>query len=254
MKFKGFLTTSLGYVGNILFLCSFAAPIPKFREIVKKKTVKDFSLNPCLASVLSCGKMVLYGLPFFPYNINFMAVSVVGLVLQFMYIMVYLLYANKEERRYVLDMLAIETAIYSVLVGSLTFCLRQATNMEKRSVVGLHSFISGTGMQITMPLDSMMTNIKKKSVEYLSVYLLLANFVNSGIWFAFLGFDHFIVVTSGLASVLALIQLILHATYYNSTLARNVDGNHADGSTLQIDSEDQKQQQKARSRRRRVDT
>ncbi|XP_026379027.1 bidirectional sugar transporter SWEET7b-like [Papaver somniferum] len=247
MNFTSYIIYPVMLVGNLFSLRSHVASAPQFYEIIKKRTVKDFSLNPYLTSIFSCGIRFLYSLPFLPYSI--LAFSIVALVMQSMYIMVYLLYADKEERRYVLDALAVETAVYSVLVGSFTFFFGRAT-MHKGLVVPIHSTIVNISMQNVMPLDDMMSNIKTMSVEKLPVYLLLANFVNSGIWFALLGFNHFMVVTSGLASVLALIQLILHKMYYNSKLARNVDGSLADGNTLQVDIKDRKQQGKSRSRTR----
>ncbi|XP_026432311.1 bidirectional sugar transporter SWEET5-like [Papaver somniferum] len=250
MELTRYIIYPLMFIQNLFYLRSHAASAPKFYDIIKKRSVKDFSLNPYVESVFSCGIRFLYSLPFLPYHI--LAFSIVALVMQSMYIMVYLLYADKEERRYVLDVLAVETAAYSVLVGSLTFFLGRAT-MQKGLVVSLHSAIFNISMKNIMPLEDMMSNIKNKSVEKFPVFLLLANFVNSGIWFALLGFNHFIVVASSLASVLSLIQLILHKMYYNSKLARNGDESHADGKTLQVDIKDRKQQGKARSRTRRID-
>ncbi|TYG91543.1 hypothetical protein ES288_A12G270500v1 [Gossypium darwinii] len=61
--------------------------------------------------------------------------------------------------------------------------------------------------------------ISTKSVEYMPFFLSLASFANGVAWttYAFLPFDPFIAVPNGLGTLFSLAQLLLYATYYEST-------------------------------------
>ncbi|OVA20104.1 SWEET sugar transporter [Macleaya cordata] len=211
----------IGIIGNVISFGLFAAPAPTFYKIIKRGAVEDFSPNPYLATILNCALWVFYGLPIVhPHSILVVTINSVGLVMEFAYIITYFYYANKNQRKKVLIVLAGEAVLYALIV-TLTLTLLHTT--QKRTlVVGIFCLIFNIAMY-AMPLDNMLLVIRTKSVEYLPGFLLLANFLNGGTWltYALLRFDLFVFISNGCGAILGLIQLILYAIYYKSTPKRD---------------------------------
>ncbi|CDP12369.1 unnamed protein product [Coffea canephora] len=216
MAHKELARTIIGVIGNVISFGMFVSPTPTFVNIWKAKSVQHFKPDPYLATILNCAMWVFYGLPIVKKDsILVSTINGVGLVIEAIFVTLFIIHSNWQKRRKIFIFLAGEAAILAiVIVVALT-----ALHGSKRSLfVGVLCTILNIGMYLS-PLTVMSRVIKTKSVKYMPFWLSLANFVNGAVWFsyAFLRFDPWLVIPNGLGTVGGLIQLILYATYYGST-------------------------------------
>ncbi|KAF6136627.1 hypothetical protein GIB67_016083 [Kingdonia uniflora] len=212
--------TVVGIIGNIVSFGLFASPAPTFYSIIKRGAVEEFSPNPYLTTLLNCLLWVFYGMPFVhPHSFLVVTINGVGIVMESIYIILYLRYSNKKQRMWVFKVLACELVFFAAAVV-LTLVFAHGTK-TRTLVVGILCVILNICMY-GMPLDVMRLVIKTKSIEYLPVMLSITSFCNGLLWLAYalLRFDLFITISNGTGAVLGFIQLILIALYYKSTPKR----------------------------------
>ncbi|KAJ8626168.1 hypothetical protein MRB53_019475 [Persea americana] len=207
----------VGIIGNIIALGLFLSPTPTFIQIWKKGSVEQFSPVPYLATLLQCLLWVVYGIPLVhPHSILVLTINAAGCVIEFTYVVLFLIYSDRKKRLKVFAMLFMETA-FVVLV--LVLVLTLAHTHERRSlIVGVLCVVFGTIMYVA-PLSVMKLVIKTKSVEFMPFTLSVASFLNGISWtsYALIRFDLFITIPNGLGTLFAIVQLVLHATFYKST-------------------------------------
>ncbi|KAM0909713.1 hypothetical protein ACQ4PT_014651 [Festuca glaucescens] len=98
----------VGIVGNVISFGLFLAPVQTFWKIVKKD-VEEFSADPYLATLLNCLLWVFYGLPLVhPNSMLVVTINRIGLVIEAIYLIIYLVHAPNKKRLRVLAVLGIE--------------------------------------------------------------------------------------------------------------------------------------------------
>ncbi|MQL83794.1 hypothetical protein Taro_016290, partial [Colocasia esculenta] len=216
--------------GNVISLGLFLSPLPTFVTICKKKSVEQYSPMPYLAFLFNCMMWVLYGIPWVhPHSILVITINGSGLVIQLIYVLLFIAYSTGQKRLQVIVMLLVEVA-YVVAVGVLVLTL--AHTYDRRSlIVGSMCVFFGTMMYVA-PLSVMKLVIKTKSVEYMPLTLSLASFLNGLCWtsYAVIRFDLYVCVQyyidrrgfglqipNGLGVLFSTAQLILYGVYYKST-------------------------------------
>ncbi|WJX61974.1 hypothetical protein P8452_47020 [Trifolium repens] len=116
---------------------------PTFYKITKKKDVEEFKTDPYLATVLNCAFWVFYG---------------IGLVFEFVYLTIFIVYAKKAGRK------------------------KHLHGTTKRSlIVGILCDMFNIAMYVS-PLTVMAMVIKTKSVKYMPFWLSVAKFLNGCCW------------------------------------------------------------------------
>ncbi|OWM65389.1 hypothetical protein CDL15_Pgr008979 [Punica granatum] len=227
-------------------------------KIYKNKSVQAFKPDPYVMTVLNCMMWVFYGMPFVhPDSTLVWTINGAGLIMELIYVSVFLIYSNWPIRRKILVVLLIEVIFMAAVV--LVTMLALHTTKKRTLVVGILAIIFNIGMYAS-PLTVMKRVIKTRSVKYMPFYLSLANFANGLIWtvYALLKFDinllvdppkpslflcyrvwfqrlsisedvsvYLMIVRSffflseqlpnGLGALSGLVQLILYAIYYKST-------------------------------------
>ncbi|KAL5719045.1 Bidirectional sugar transporter sweet4 [Ranunculus cassubicifolius] len=211
------LRTGVGILGNIIALALFLSPVPTFVQICKKGSVEQFSPVPYLATLLNCMFWVLYGLPMVhPHSMLVITINGTGFIIELAYVLLFIFNSEGKKRMRVIFILIGETIMVG-FVGILVMTV--AHTHEKRSlIVGCICVVFGTMMYVA-PLSVMKLVITTRSVEYMPFFLSFASFANGVCWttYALIRFDLFITVPNGIGTVLALLQLILYATFYKST-------------------------------------
>ncbi|KAK9145656.1 hypothetical protein Sjap_005559 [Stephania japonica] len=195
------LRTAVGILGNIIALGLFLSPTPTFIKICKKGTVEQFSPTPYLSTLLNCMFWVLYGLPLVhPHSILVITINGTGLVIELIYVVLFIVYSDGRKRLRVAGVLVGEVVFVGVVA---LLVLTLVHTHERRSlVVGALCVFFGTMI-----------------VEYMPFFLSFASFINGLCWtcYALIRFDLFITIPNGLGSLFGLAQLILYATFYKST-------------------------------------
>ncbi|KAI4329557.1 hypothetical protein MLD38_027933 [Melastoma candidum] len=209
--------TIVGLIGNVISFCLFLSPVPTFIQILKNKSVQDYRPDPYVATVLNCMMWVFYGLPIVhPDSILIITINGIGLVIETIYVLIFLLYSPWPTRRKIIIAIIVEV-LFMIVVITITLSLLHTTK-ARSNLVGVLCIIFNI-MMYASPLTIMRKVIKTKSVKYMPFALSLANFCNGLIWaaYALLKFDAYVLIPNSLGALSGLVQLILYAAFYRST-------------------------------------
>ncbi|XWS10184.1 hypothetical protein CRYUN_Cryun39dG0053700 [Craigia yunnanensis] len=198
-----------GIAGNIFAFGLFVSPIPTFRRIIRNRSTEHFSGLPYIYALLNCLICTWYGTPLISYdNVPVMTVNSIGAVFQIAYIILFIVYADKEKKMKMLGLLlAVFGLLASIIAGSLQIVDREA----RWILVGLLSCASLISM-FASPLFIINLVIRTKSVEFMPFYLSLSTFLMSTSFFLYgiFNFDAFIYVPNGIGTILGIVQLVLY--------------------------------------------
>ncbi|XP_076949958.1 bidirectional sugar transporter SWEET4-like [Bidens hawaiensis] len=209
--------TAVGIIGNITALILFLSPLPTFVQIVKKRTVEQFSPVPYLATFINCGIWILYGLPMVhPHSLLVVTINGAGFVIETVYLLLFVIFCDRGQRIKVLLIMLGELVFLSALT---LLALVVAHSTRVRSDIVGSIAIAGNIIMYAAPLSVMKLVITTKSVEFMPFFLSLFSLLNGISWtvYALIRFDPYIVIPNGLGSLLGAAQLILYATFYKST-------------------------------------
>ncbi|KAK4487301.1 hypothetical protein RD792_006092 [Penstemon davidsonii] len=184
-----------GVAGNLLAFVLFVSPIPTFKRIIISKSTEQFSGLPYIYALLNCLICLWYGMPIVSSGIIFVAtVNSVGAIFQFVYIIIFIVYADKGKK---MKMLGLLLAVFSVFAIIVFVSIRVFEPPNRQLFVGYLSVFSLISM-FASPLFIINLVIRTKSVEYMPFYLSLATFLMSLSFFAYgmLKQDPFISVSS----------------------------------------------------------
>ncbi|XP_058095190.1 bidirectional sugar transporter SWEET2a [Magnolia sinica] len=206
------LSNAAGVVGNLFAFVLFVSPIPTFRRIIRNKSTEQFSGLPYIYALLNCLICSWYGLPFVSPGVILVAtVNSAGAVFQFIYILIFIVYAENAKKVKMTGLLVAVFAVYAIIVfGS----MRLLHPPMRQLVVGYLSVASLISM-FASPLFIINLVVRTKSVEFMPFYLSLSTFLMSLSFFAYgmLKHDGFIYVPNGIGTVLGVVQLALYAHY-----------------------------------------
>ncbi|KAK7244091.1 hypothetical protein RIF29_38909 [Crotalaria pallida] len=205
-----------GVAGNIFAFGLFVSPIPTFRRIIRNGSTEMFSGLPYVYSLINCLICLWYGTPLIsPNNLLVTTVNSIGAVFQFVYIVLFMMYADKAKKVRMLGLLLAVIVIFAVvLVGSL-----QIPDNETRWLfVGSMSCASLISM-FASPLFIIKLVIQTKSVEFMPFHLSLSTFLMSTSFFLYglLNKDPFVYAPNGIGTILGIVQLILFFYYENKS-------------------------------------
>ncbi|KAK2419702.1 hypothetical protein P8452_50076 [Trifolium repens] len=217
----------VGIIGNVISFGLFFSPAPTFYKIIKKKDVEEFKPDPYLATVLNCAFWVFYGMPFVhPNSLLVVTINGVGLVFEFVYLTIFIVYAKKAGRKKVGQYLLVEAILFAAIVLITMLALHGTT---KRSlIVGILCDMFNIAMYVS-PLTVMAMVIKTKSVKYMPFWLSVANFLNGCCWTTYAlihPFDIYVLVSNGIGAISGFVQLLLYGYYYFCGENKDVDANN----------------------------
>lgn len=203
-----------GVSGNVIALFLFLSPVVTFWRIIKKRSTEDFSGVPYNMTLLNCLLSAWYGLPFVsPNNILVTTINGTGSVIEAIYVVIFLIFAERKARLKMMGLLGLVTSIFTMVVLVSLLALH---GQGRKLFCGLAATIFSICMYAS-PLSIMRLVIKTKSVEFMPFLLSLSVFLCGTSWFIYglLGRDPFIAIPNGCGSFLGLMQLILYAIYRN---------------------------------------
>ncbi|KAM0833872.1 hypothetical protein ACQ4PT_063993 [Festuca glaucescens] len=201
-----------GVSGNVIALFLFLSPMVTFWRIIKMKSTQDFSGVPYNVALLNCLLLAWYGLPFVsPNNILLSTINVTGSVIEAIYVVIFLIFAERKSRLQLLGLLGGVVTIFTTVVLVSLLALHGNGRDVFCGVAGTVSCIC----MYAAPLSVMRLVIKTKSVEFMPLLLSLSVFLCGTSWFIYglLGLDPFIYIPNGCGCFLGMVQLILYAIY-----------------------------------------
>ncbi|XP_027341230.1 bidirectional sugar transporter SWEET2-like isoform X1 [Abrus precatorius] len=205
-----------GLAGNVFAFGLFVSPIPTFRRIMRNRSTEMFSGLPYIYSLLNCLICMWYGTPLVsPDNLLVTTVNSIGAVFQFVYILLFLMYAEKEKKVRMLGLLLAVLGIFAII---LFISLQIVDVLMLRLFVGFLSCASLISM-FASPLFIIRLVVQTKSIEFMPFYLSLSTFLMSTSFFLYglLNDDAFIYVPNGIGTILGMIQLLLYLYYENKS-------------------------------------
>ncbi|CAK9134248.1 unnamed protein product [Ilex paraguariensis] len=203
---------SVAWGGDAFGLLLFLAPMVTFKRIIMNKSTEQFSGIPYVMTLLNCLLSFWYGLPFVSKNnVQVSVINGTGAVLEFIYVLIFLIFAPKKEKAKILGLLTFILTVFSAIAFVSMLALR---GKNRNRFCGLAASVFSIIMYAS-PLSVMRMVIKTKSVEFMPFFLSLFVFLCGTSWFIFglLGKDPFIYVSNGFGSALGAMQLILYAIY-----------------------------------------
>ncbi|KAJ0969442.1 hypothetical protein J5N97_022319 [Dioscorea zingiberensis] len=201
-----------GILGNATALFLFLSPMFTFRRIIKKKTTEDFSGVPYNMTLLNCLLSAWYGLPFVsPNNLLVSTINCTGVLIELVYVTIFLIYAPKKVRSQMMGLLALVIFVFALVALISVLVLHGQT---RKGFCGSAAVVFSIFMYAS-PLSIMRLVIRTKSVEFMPFLLSLFVFLCATFWFVYglLGTDIFITIPNGCGAVLGAIQLILYMIY-----------------------------------------
>ncbi|KAG6657967.1 bidirectional sugar transporter SWEET1-like [Carya illinoinensis] len=201
--------------GNITALFLFLAPIITFKRIIRNKGTEKFSGVPYAMTLLNCllpYAMKFYGLPFVPPNDLLVSINGTGAATEFIYVVIFLIYAPKRERGIILVIFSLVFSVFSI--AALVSLLVDLDSKTKKVFCRFSASILSIIMYAS-PLSIIKTVTETKSVEFMPFFLSLFVFLCGTSWFVFglLRRDPFVAVPNGFGYGLGVAQLILYFIY-----------------------------------------
>ncbi|KAK4729381.1 hypothetical protein R3W88_022369 [Solanum pinnatisectum] len=209
---------AFGLFGSINAFILLLSPLPTFIHMWKKKSVEKFSPFPYIVAFLNCGLWLLYGLPWIQQegSLFIMTINGIGLAIDMVYLMLFMLYSKKEKRMKIFFIILSEI----VFIGSLAILVITLVHCHKKrsTIVGTICMV-GNILMYASPLTIMKLVIKTESVEYMPFYLSFFSFLCSISWtaYAIVRVDFYLLTANVMGAMLGLAQLMLYATYYKYT-------------------------------------
>ncbi|XP_004488983.1 bidirectional sugar transporter SWEET2 [Cicer arietinum] len=201
-----------GVAGNIFAFGLFVSPIPTFRRIIRNGSTEMFSGLPYIYSLMNCLICMWYGTPLISHdNLLVTTVNSIGAIFQFVYIILFMMSAEKEKKVKMLVWLMATIGVFAIILfGSLQI----DDIVMRRLFVGFLSCASLISM-FASPLFIIKLVIQTKSVEFMPFYLSLSTFLmsTSFLLYGLLSNDVFVYVPNGIGTILGVIQLILYCHY-----------------------------------------
>ncbi|KAM7478332.1 hypothetical protein LguiA_026545 [Lonicera macranthoides] len=205
----------IGIVGNVISILMFASPIGTFKRVVKKKSTENYKGIPYITTLLSTSLWTFYGL-INPDGLLVVTVNGAGAALQFIYVVLFLIYSPKDTKIKSLKLAGLLNIGFFGAVIIIT--LLAFHGGVKLTFVGVICAGLTIGMYAS-PLSAMRTVIKTESVEYMPFFLSFFQFLNGGVWAAYsvLVKDFYIGVPNAIGFILGSAQLILYTIYKNKS-------------------------------------
>ncbi|KAL6644069.1 hypothetical protein ACP70R_018835 [Stipagrostis hirtigluma subsp. patula] len=206
---------AFGLLGNIISFITFLAPIPTFYRIYKSKSTDGFQSVPYVVALFSSMLWIYYAL-IKTNETLLITINVAGLVIETVYIVMYLVYAPKKAKLFTVKiMLLLNVGVFGVilLVTLLLFA-------GERRVVMLGWICVGFAVGVFVaPLSIMRRVIQTKSVEYMPFSLSLSLTLSAVVWFLYglLIKDKYVALPNVLGFTFGMVQMGLYVFYMNKT-------------------------------------
>ncbi|KAE8768059.1 hypothetical protein D1007_60509 [Hordeum vulgare] len=175
----------LGYLGVGTALLLIGSPIPTFWRIVKTKQVGEEEPYSYMSVLFNAAACVIYGLPVFADKTNkpVMLANGVGVFLELVYVILFIMYVAGERRRnHMIILIGVVVAIMALLgllLGTVFF-----GHVWTRTYMGWIAMLSGVAMYLA-PIFKTVGAWKNSDRARLSVIQSMAALANGTMWTAY---------------------------------------------------------------------
>ena len=226
---ESLLLQIVGWVGAFTAYGLFLAPIPTVRQIIRERSVGDFSVLPYLMGAWQCGMWSVYALPWIPQApgvewalMQPLATNAVGFLLEVGFCLVFARYSRPGQ------LILLRLFLVISAIGAISaFALVEAPHLPiplwpnpqqsiQTTTLGMSCVVLNIGMYAA-PLGVVRTVIRRRSVRYMPLGLTIAGLACSAIWTAFALLstppNDFILIPNVLGLFFSLAQLAIYRCY-----------------------------------------
>ncbi|XP_010925760.1 bidirectional sugar transporter SWEET3b [Elaeis guineensis] len=209
------LRVTVGIMANAASLLLYAAPIPTFKRMIRKRSTEEFSCVPYILALMNCLLYTWYGLPIVSQgweNFPVITINGLGIPLETSFIFIYIWFSVPEQKKFVSLVALPVLVLFTVTAFVSSFVFHD--HHHRKVFVGSIGLVASISMY-SSPLVAVKQVIKTKSVEFMPFYLSFFSFIASCLWMAYglLGRDLFLATPNLLGSPIALLQLVLYCMY-----------------------------------------
>uniref|UniRef100_A0A7C9D8Y0 Bidirectional sugar transporter SWEET n=1 Tax=Opuntia streptacantha TaxID=393608 RepID=A0A7C9D8Y0_OPUST len=202
---------AVGLLGNLISFMVFLAPLPTFIRIFKKKTTEGFQSLPYVAAIFSCMLWIYYAM-LKGNDVLLETINTIGVVIEAIYIVVYITYAPKPARMFTVKLLLFfNFGAFSTTVLLCHYFLKGQTRLQVFGWICVAFSIS----VFAAPLSVIRTVIRTKSVKYMPFNLSFCLVLTATIWFFYglLQKDVYITLPNVVGFLFGMAQMILYGIY-----------------------------------------
>ncbi|EOA14916.1 hypothetical protein CARUB_v10028257mg [Capsella rubella] len=225
-----------GIMGNIISFVVFLAPVPTFIRICKKKSTEGFQSLPYLSAIFSAMLWIYYAMQKDGSGFLLITINAVGCVIETIYIVLFVTYANKKTRISTLKVLGLLNFLGFAAIVLVCELLTKGSTRAK--VLG--GICVGFSVSVfAAPLSIMRLVVRTRSVEFMPFSLSLFLTLSAVTWL-FYGLaikDFYVALPNVLGAFLGAVQMILYIVfkYYMTPVAEKTDKSKAVSSDHSID-------------------
>ncbi|KAL8121418.1 bidirectional sugar transporter N3-like [Apium graveolens] len=203
-----------GILGNFVSILVYFAPLPTFIQIYKRKSTLEFQSLPYTVALFSAMLWIYYA--FLKKNaILLISVNSVGIVIETVYILIFLFYASKQARKETMKVLVfLNVVLYGVIFGGTTLWFE---GHHRVLIVGWICVTFSISV-FAAPLYIVFQVVRTRSVEFMPLSLSFFLTLSATVWFAYglLLKDPCVALPNVLGFILGVLQMLLYAIYRNS--------------------------------------
>ncbi|KAG1330345.1 bidirectional sugar transporter SWEET3b [Cocos nucifera] len=212
------IRVTVGIMANAASLLLYAAPIPTFKRMIRKRSTEEFSCVPYIIALLNCLLYTWYGLPMVSQgweNFPVITINGLGIPLEISFIFIYIWFSVPEQKKFVSLVVLPVLVLFTMTAFVSSFVLHD--HHHRKVFVGCIGLVASISMY-SSPLVAVKQVIKTKSVEFMPFYLSFFSFIASSLWMAYglLGRDLFLATPNILGCPIGLLQLVLYCVYRKS--------------------------------------
>ncbi|VVA96682.1 unnamed protein product [Arabis nemorensis] len=206
----------LGIIGTVISSLISLAPMPRFIEIYKKKSVEDgYQPQRHIAMIMKCTLWIIYGLPLVHKdNILVTITNGISLGIEVIYLVIYYMYCDHKAWR---DNIRVSLLYWISFVQYFA----AVTHFLPRDG-GRQIFIGGFSTALTIIIHAVFAFVKTLEVEDKQIFqcmplgLSFVSFINAAIWTAYsliYQIDIYVLVCNGLGTLACASQIIVNVYY-----------------------------------------
>ncbi|AED95993.1 Bidirectional sugar transporter SWEET13 [Arabidopsis thaliana] len=213
-----------GILGNIISFVVFLAPVPTFVRICKKKSTEGFQSLPYVSALFSAMLWIYYAMQKDGTAFLLITINAFGCVIETIYIVLFVSYANKKTRISTLKVLGLLNFLGFAAIVLVCELLTKGSTREK--VLG--GICVGFSVSVfAAPLSIMRVVVRTRSVEFMPFSLSLFLTISAVTWL-FYGLaikDFYVALPNVLGAFLGAVQMILYIIfkYYKTPVAQKTD-------------------------------
>ncbi|KAG2623841.1 bidirectional sugar transporter SWEET3a-like [Panicum virgatum] len=205
----------VGIIGSAVCVLLYAVPVLTFKRVIKEASVGEFSCLPYILALFSALTWGWYGYPVVSNgweNLSLFGTCTIGVLFEFSFVIIYIWYAPREKKKFVVIMVSLILAILCTIVYFSIFTFH--THHMRKLFVGSIGIVTSMSMY-SAPLVAVKQVMKTKSVEFMPFYLSLFSLLTSFMWtlYGVLGRDPYLTAPNSVGCLTGILQLVVYCIY-----------------------------------------